>query len=256
MLPRVTIESGVPAQHANVLPDDQIERVLVVSAHPDDVDFGASGAVATWTKKGIEVTYLILTDGQAGGFDESIDRADIPTIRRREQTNAAAAAGVTDVRFLGYVDGELEVTHDLVRDIVRVIRQVRPQRMVFQSPQRRFDVVAASHPDHITAGEATIRALYPFSRNPFAYPELAGEENLDAWSVREMWLMAHPETNHAVDVTDVVDAKLAAIFAHESQHPDPTQVRGWVDSWLRSVAADFNLGEGRLAEGFAVYPTG
>lgn len=239
-----------------VIPDDEIERVLVVAAHPDDADFGSAGTVATWTKRGIEVSYLILTDGQAGGFDESVDRAEIPAIRRAEQTTAAAEVGVTDVHFAGYVDGELEVTHGLVRAIVRVIRQVRPQRMVFQSPARRFDVVAASHPDHLAAGEATIRALYPFSRNPFAYPELLADEKLEAWTVREMWLTAHPTQNHAVDVTDVVEAKLAAIFAHESQHVDPSAVRGWVNTWLTSVAAEFGLGAGRLAEGFAVSQTG
>jgi LmbE family N-acetylglucosaminyl deacetylase len=239
-----------------VLPDSEIERVLVVAAHPDDIDFGAAGTVATWTKAGIDVTYLVLTDGQAGGFDATIDRAEIPAIRRAEQTKAAAEVGVTDVRFLGYVDGELEVSNDVIRDIVRVIRQVRPQRMVFQSPARRFDVVAASHPDHLAAGEATIRALYPFSRNPFAFPELLAEDALDAWTVSEMWLTAHPTQNHAVDVTDVVEAKLAAIFAHESQHVDPTAIRGWVNGWLRTIGEQFDLGPGRLGEGFAVYSTG
>lgn len=251
--PRDDVAAALPV---TVIPDEEIERVLVLSAHPDDVDFGAAGTVATWTKRGIEVTYLILTDGQAGGFDETIERTRIPAIRRAEQTKAAAEVGVTDVHYLGYVDGELEVTHGLVRDIVRVIRQVRPQRMVFQSPARRFDVVAASHPDHLAAGEASIRALYPFSRNPFAYPELVAAENLEAWTVREMWLTAHPTQNHAVDVTDVVEAKLAAIFAHESQHADPAMVRGWVNTWLTGVAAEFGFGEGRLAEGFAVFPTG
>jgi LmbE family N-acetylglucosaminyl deacetylase len=251
--PRTDTPAATPVA---VIPDEAIERVLVVAAHPDDADFGSAGAVAVWTSRGIEVSYLILTDGQAGGFDESTDRSEIPAIRRAEQTKAAAEVGVTDVHFAGYVDGELEVTHALVRDIVRVIRQVRPQRMVFQSPARRFDVVAASHPDHLAAGEATIRALYPFSRNPFAYPELLADEKLEAWTVGEMWLTAHPTQNHAVDVTDVVEAKMAAIFAHVSQHAEPELVRGWVTGWLTSVAAEFDLGEGRLAEGFAVFPTG
>lgn len=251
--PRDDVTTAPPAA---VIPDAEIERVLVVAAHPDDADFGSAGTVAIWTKRGIEVTYLVLTDGQAGGFDEAVDRAEIPAIRRREQRAAAAEVGVSDVRFAGYVDGELEVSHDLVRDIVRVIRQVRPQRLVFQSPARRFDRIGASHPDHLAAGEATIRALYPFSRNPFAYPELLTEEGLEAWSVGEMWLTAHPSQNHAVDVTDVVDAKFAAIFAHESQHPDPDRVRGFVGAWLHTVAAEFGLGPDRVAEGFAVYPTG
>ena len=110
--PRDDLAAALPV---TVIPDEEIERVLVVAAHPDDVDFGSAGAVAIWTKRGIEVSYLILTDGQAGGFDESIDRAEIPAIRRAEQTKAAAEVGVSDVHYLGYVDGELEVTHALVR---------------------------------------------------------------------------------------------------------------------------------------------
>ena len=243
------------AEAATVLPDGDIERVLVVGAHPDDIDFGVAGSVAMWTDAGLAVTYLLCTDGQAGGFDELIDRAQIPDIRRAEQRAAAKQVGVTDVRFLGHVDGELAVTDELVRDIVRVIRSVRPDRMVFQSPERRYDRIGGSHPDHLAAGEASIRALYPFSRNPFAFPELAAEEGLPAWTVREMWIAGHPVTNHVVDVTDAAERKLAALREHASQHPDPEGMQSRVRQWMRMTAEQAGM-PGRMAEGFAVYPCG
>ncbi len=89
-----------------------MERVLVVTAHPDDVDFGAAGTVATYTEAGIEVTYCVVTDGDAGGFDEAVPRADIPGIRRAEQEPAAKAVGVEDVRWLGHPDGRVSVSLD------------------------------------------------------------------------------------------------------------------------------------------------
>ena len=97
-----------------------VTRALVVTAHPDDVDFGAGGTVMALIKAGAQVTFCICTDGDAGGFDDSTDRSEIPAIRRAEQVAAAAVYGVTDVRFLGYKDGYLEPSHDLQRDIVRV----------------------------------------------------------------------------------------------------------------------------------------
>jgi LmbE family N-acetylglucosaminyl deacetylase len=129
-----------------VLPDAQVERVLVVTAHPDDVDFGAAGTVARFCAQGIEVVYCVCTDGDAGGFDPAVDRADIPGIRRAEQEAAAKAVGVSDVRFLGYQDGRLVVSQELRRDISRVIRDVRPQRVLIQSPERNWARLPASHP--------------------------------------------------------------------------------------------------------------
>jgi LmbE family N-acetylglucosaminyl deacetylase len=132
----------------------ELTRVLVVTAHPDDVDFGSAGTVATLVAAGVSVTYCIVTDGDAGGFDPTVPRSEIPRIRRAEQVAAAAVVGVSDVRFLGYRDGELTVSHDLRRDISRVIRQVRPQRVMTMSPVRNWERIAASHPDHMAAGEA------------------------------------------------------------------------------------------------------
>ncbi len=107
-------------------PDDGIERILVVTAHPDDVDFGSGGSVARWTDAGIEVSYCICTSGEAGGFDLTVPRPTMVEIREAEQRAAAKVVGVSELTFLHYADGRLESTLDLRRDISRVIRQVRP----------------------------------------------------------------------------------------------------------------------------------
>lgn len=229
---------------------EPVERALVVTAHPDDVDFGAAGTIATWVGQGTEVTYCIVTDGDAGGFDPAVPRSEIPRIRREEQVAAAKVLGVEDVRFLGYRDGELTVTHDLRRDISRVIRQVRPERMLIQSPERNWARIPASHPDHLAAGEAAIFAIYPDARNPFAHPSLLQDEGLDAWSVPDVWVMAGPEPNIAVDVTDQIDLKLTALRAHESQtsHMDDLDER--IRGWLTKAAEAAGLPAGRLAEAF------
>ena len=109
-----------------MLDDAEIARILTITAHPDDVDFSSAGTIAAWTDAGIEVIYCVVTDGDAGGFDENFPRAEMPALRRAEQVAAAKCVGVTDVRFLGYPDGRVEATLDLRRDLARVIRQVRP----------------------------------------------------------------------------------------------------------------------------------
>ena len=238
-------------------PAEHVERALCVLAHPDDVDFGSAGTVATWTAAGTEVTYCIVTDGDAGGFDET-PRHEMGPLRQAEQRAAAKEVGVSDVRFLGYPDGRLELTLDLRRDIARVIRQVRPQRVVTSSPERFYERVAASHPDHMTAGEATLRAVYPDARNPFAFPELLQEEGLEAWTVSEVWLGASPRADHAVDVTDVVERKFAALHSHVSQvgHYPEGGLEEFVSAWMRATAQRFDLPEGRFAEAFHVVYTG
>ena len=235
---------------------DPVTRVLVVSAHPDDVDFGASGTVAGWVDDGVEVAYCIITDGDAGGFDREVPRAEIPRIRRAEQVAAAAAVGVHDVRFLGYPDGRLVADLGLRRDLARVIRQVRPQRVVCQSPERSWVSVYASHPDHRAAGEATLDAVYPDARNPFAHAELLLEEGLEPHTVDEVWIMGGPRSDRFVDVTEVLDRKTAALRAHASQMTDPGG--GPPAILIEIMTRHARLGglpDGRLAEAFQVVST-
>jgi LmbE family N-acetylglucosaminyl deacetylase len=237
------------------VPDDDVSRILVVTAHPDDVDFGAAGSIATWTDAGKEVAYCIVTDGDAGGFDPTVPRAEIGAIRRAEQTAAAKTVGVTDLTFLGYPDGRVELSIDLRRDISRVIRRFRPQRVLCQSPQRSWQRIYASHPDHLAVGEAAVCAVYPDARNPFAHPTLA-DEGWDPWTVSELWIMAHPETEQWVDITDAMDRKISALLCHESQMPDPAGLAERIRAWGDANGRAAGLPEGRQAEGFLVVATG
>jgi LmbE family N-acetylglucosaminyl deacetylase len=234
-----------------VTSDDSVERVLIITAHPDDVDFGAAGSAAIWTDAGVDVTYCIVTDGAAGGFDRSVSRVEMAEIRRAEQTAAAKVVGVRDLVFVGYPDGRLEPTLDLRRDLSRVIRQVRPQRVLSQSPDRNYQRIYASHPDHLAAGEAALCAVYPDARNPFAHPELLDEEGLEPWSVDELWIMAANTPDRFVDVTDAFDRKLEALRCHVSQHPDPDRLEPLLRGWQTALAKLAGWPEGRLAEGFA-----
>jgi LmbE family N-acetylglucosaminyl deacetylase len=233
-----------------------LTRVLVVTAHPDDVDFGASGTVATLVAAGVAVTYCVVTDGDAGGFDPAVPRSEIPGIRRREQVAAAAVVGVTDVRFLGYRDGELTVSHDLRRDITRVIRQVRPQRVLTMSPVRNWERIGASHPDHMAAAEATVQAIYPDARNQFAHPTLMLDEGLEEWVVAELWMFGSPTPNTFVDVTEHLPTKLAALRAHVSQTEHMDDLEGMIRTWMAAAAERGGLGAGRLAEMFHAVRTG
>lgn len=235
--------------------DDDVSRILVITAHPDDVDFGAGGTVASWTAAGVEVGYCVVTDGDAGGFDPAVPRAEIPAIRQAEQRAAAAELGVSEVAFLGYPDGRLVVSLELRRDLSRVIRRFRPDRVVCQSPERNYQRIYASHPDHLAAGEAAISAVYPDARNEFAYPELMAE-GLAPHVVREVWVMGGGDgANRYVDITDTFDRKLAALHRHVSQLPDADGLEERLRSWGRATAAAGGLADDRLAEGFQVVST-
>jgi LmbE family N-acetylglucosaminyl deacetylase len=230
-------------------------RVLVVTAHPDDVDFGSAGSVALWTDAGVEVSYCIITDGDAGGFDRAVPRRVMAEIRRAEQTAAAKVVGVEDLYWLGHPDGRVESNLALRRDISRVIRMVRPEIVVTQSPDRNYQRIYASHPDHLAAGEAALSAVYPDARNPFAHTELLDVEGLEPWSVDEVWLQAASDPDRFVDITHVIDRKLEALRSHVSQHPDPGMLDGMIRGWGEMVAKAGGLPDGHLAEAYLVVNT-
>ena len=225
-----------------------------MTAHPDDVDFGSAGTVAAFTDGGLEVTYCIVTNGEAGGSDRSMSRAEMAALRQDEQRAAAAVVGVSDVRFLGHPDGRVQATLDLRRDISRVIRQVRPERVLTQSSERNLDFIYASHPDHLAAGEAAMDAVYPDARNPFAHPELLEAEGLEPWTVNELWIMGpgSPASAVAVETTSTVERKVAALMCHKSQMPDPDGVAERIRTWARAAGEGAGLPEGRSAEMFRV----
>ncbi len=240
----------------SVKPLEDVARVLVVSAHPDDVDFGAAGTVARWVDEGLAVAYLVVTRGDAGGFDDT-PRDQMPLLREAEQRAAAKAVGVEQVDFLdGYQDGILTPSPDLRRDITRAIRRYRPDRILTNSPLRRWERIAGpGHPDHLAVGEATTCAIYPDARNPFAFPELLRDEGLEPWVVREVWYHSGPDPDHAVDITATYPRKLAALAAHATQtsHED---VEARLRPLLRLNARKAGLPEDSLAEMFTVLRTG
>ena len=179
----------------------EIERALVVTAHPDDVDFGAAGTVATMTDAGVDVSYCIVTDGDAGGFDLAMDRREMALLRRKEQTEAANQVGV-DAALLPRVRRRSCAGRPCNSEptSARSSGEVRPRVVIAQSPERILDRVYSSHPDHIATGEATLCAVYPDARNPFAFPELFAEA-LDPWAVDEVWVQGGGNGTHAIDVT-------------------------------------------------------
>jgi LmbE family N-acetylglucosaminyl deacetylase len=235
--------------------DAQIERVLAIVAHPDDVDFGSAGTIARWTDAGIDVSYCIVTDGDAGGSDPSISRADMGKLRQAEQTAAAQQVGVHDLHFLGYPDGRVEATIELRKDLARVIRMLRPDRVVCPSPERYYARPGASHPDHRAVGSAALDAVYPDARNPFAFPELLADEKLEPWTVREVWISASPTPTHYVDITETFGRKIAALRSHASQISDPDELAGRLRGWTTRTAEQGGLPPGRLAEAFQVLQT-
>ncbi|MEV5763347.1 PIG-L deacetylase family protein [Micromonospora sp. NPDC052213] len=232
-----------------------VVRALAVFAHPDDIDFGCAGTMANWVEEGIEVAYLIVTRGEAGGCDGT-GRGSVTRLREEEQRAAAAAVGVRQVEFLdGYVDGALAPTPDLRRDVTAAIRRHRPDRVLTSSPLRRWEHLAGpGHPDHLAVGEATTCAVYPDARNPCAHPELLAE-GLQPWVVREIWYAGGPAPDHTVDVTGQYARKVAAMRAHRSQTAR-MDVETWVRDQLTTTADAAGLPAGRLAEAFTVLRTG
>jgi LmbE family N-acetylglucosaminyl deacetylase len=235
--------------------NSEIERVLVISAHPDDSDFGASGTIAQWVKSGIEVAYVFCTNGDQGGESSGFTKEEMPAIRQREQREAGKVIGVTDITFLNYVDGHLEPTLALRKDIVRRIRISKPDRMVCQSPERNWDRIGASHPDHLAAGEAAIQAVYPDSRNPFAFTDLLDDEGLQPHRVKEVWMTGFANPDHWVDITDTFPLKVAALKAHASQTAHNSELENMVREWGQRNAGAGGLPEGRIAEAFKIMNT-
>lgn len=224
----------------------------MITAHPDDVDFGAAGTIAHWTDAGLQVSYCIVTNGEAGGSDLAMPRTEMAAIRQTEQTAAAKQVGVTDLHFLGYPDGRVEATLGLRRDLARVIRVMQPERVVCPSPDRNYARLGTSHPDHRAVGAAALDAVYPDARNPFAFPELLADEKLEPWTVHEVWIAGSPSPTDYVDITDAFPRKMAALRSHVSQLTDPGAVEERLRGWLGQLAQQAGMPAGRLAESFQV----
>lgn len=196
---------------------DEIQRAMVVFAHPDDAEFGSAGTVAKLTKAGKKVFYVVVTDGSKGSSDPEMTPEKLVALRQEEQCEAAHVLDVTHVEFLGFEDGMLAPTLELRRAIVAAIRRYKPDVVICPSPDRNFTMnVFIQHPDHLAVGEAALAAIYPCARDRMTFPELL-EEGLEPHAVREVWITASGASNYFVDIADTLDLKIQALRAHASQ---------------------------------------
>jgi len=222
-------------------------QVLVIVAHPDDIDFGTAGTVARLINAGSKVAYALVTSGEAGA-PEDLPRDEVAALRQAEQTAAAAIVGVTELHWLGWPDGRVEANLELRRDISRVIRQVKPDLVITQNPDANWDRIYGSHPDHLAAGLATMASVYPDARNPHAHPELLNEGH-EPHIVPEVWITSHEPLDTFIDITDVFDDKVAALNSHTSQVAQ-IDTAGILRDWSESVQKKYDLPYGRIVEGF------
>jgi len=223
---------------------ERIERVMVVTAHPDDVEFGAGGTVAKLVREGCDVTYVIVTNGDKGSSDRTMTPVRLAEVRAGEQRQAARALGVERVEFLGYPDGEVEDTRALRLDLTREIRRGRPDLVITQNPVRTYNLYV-SHRDHRIVGGAVLDCVYPLARDYFAFPELVPE--YEPHRIREAYVMQWENPQLVVDISDTIDLKLKALACHASQVGDFPAV----ESRVRERAAQLGKSHGyAYAEAF------
>lgn len=218
----------------------RFDRVLVIAAHPDDAEFSFGATVARLSDEGAHVGYVIVSDGAQGSEDPDIPSKELTRTRYAEQREAAAALGVTEVEFLGFADGSLADSVELRLALTRELRRHRPDLVLTHQPLRSLQFpIGASHPDHLAVGEAALNAVYPFARNPRAFPELLAE-GLPAHKVAEVWVPGHEHADLLVDVDRTTERKVAAILTHRSQFrgsADPRADIQWAVDRMRGNGA-------------------
>ncbi|MCA9980620.1 MAG: PIG-L family deacetylase [Anaerolineales bacterium] len=206
------------------------QRAMFICAHPDDLEFGVAGTAAKWAKNGTEVTYVLLTDGNAGSHQKGMTKAKLAEIRRAEQERAAAITGVQKCIFLGYDDGLLENSLHLRKELVRLIREYRPNVVACMDPTNFFPSdTYINHPDHRASGPAALDAVFPAAEMPLLYPDFDAE-GLQPHKVNHVYLFFTNEANYYVDITDTIDLKIKALGEHKSQFDDwdPTErIKSW-----------------------------
>ncbi|MGI8999921.1 MAG: PIG-L deacetylase family protein [Candidatus Limnocylindria bacterium] len=232
------------------MPDDKLptpERVLVVAAHPDDIEFGAAGTIARWAAEGASVRYLLVTRGDKGSDDPDTDVAALAELREREQRAAAAEIGVSGVEFLDEPDGQVEPSLRLRERITHAIRSFRPEIVMTHDPTVLFvNNEWVNHPDHRAVGQVTIDAVFPTARDPLNFREHL-DGGLEAWKVAELFLWSTNEANQLVDIGGTMERKIAALGQHASQFRSFEEIARWVRR--RSEELGERAGY-RAAEGF------
>ena len=229
-------------------------RALVVSAHPDDLEFGAAGTVASWADAGADVVVCIVTDGSTGTQDKSIMGPKLAEIRKKESEAAARILGVRELVWLGYPDGYVEYTLDLRRDLARVFRKYKPHRYMVMDPAPTIEDVFINHPDHRAIGQASLDVTLTAGTTPGHFPELL-DEGLAPWrDLREVWIMGPGTKPRLVDITTTFERKIEALMCHTSQVGEN---RDEIEIWMRARFAEMGEKAGYgFAEAFSVISQG
>jgi LmbE family N-acetylglucosaminyl deacetylase len=217
--------------------------LLVIAPHPDDPEFGIGGTVARLTGEGKKVVYIICTNGDKGTSDRSIKPVDLAVIREKEQRNAAAVLGVSEVVFLGYPDQGIEDTSDFRKLLVKMIRTYRPEVVASTDPYRKY----MWHRDHRITGQVVADAVFPFARDHLAYPDLL-EQGYEPHKAAEAWFWGTDDVNFRSDITATFETKLKALVCHASQVGNvPEEMRERMKQFARMNAAGEKF---ELAEAF------
>jgi LmbE family N-acetylglucosaminyl deacetylase len=197
------------------------QNILVILAHPDDPEFFCGGTLARWARAGHHVQYYLLTCGDKGRNDhnKAIPEGELCELRHKEEHAAAAIIGAEAVHFLDREDGTLVPDLDLRRDVVRIIRQMKPDILVTCDPQNLFASYGLNHPDHRAAGQVVLDAVFPAAGNDLFFPELLAEGH-QPHMPREVWVSLTMQPNVTLDITDTWPIKLKALKEHKSQIGD------------------------------------
>jgi LmbE family N-acetylglucosaminyl deacetylase len=221
-------------------------RALVVTAHPDDMEFGCAGTLAKWADQGAEITLCIVTDGSTGTQDRALMGERLRAIRIEESAAAAAVVGISELDWLGYQDGYVEYTLDLRRDIARAFRRHRPHRFIVVDPTPTIEDRFINHPDHRAVGLASLDVTLTAGTTPGHFPELL-DEGFDPWrGLREVWIAGPGLNPRVVDITDTIERKIEALMCHRSQLPgEPDEVGAWIRKRMAEIGkpAGFAYGE-------------
>ena len=204
------------------------QKILVILAHPDDPEFFCGGTLARWALAGHDISYVLLTCGDKGfnpATQAGMTTEKLCSIRFEEQQNAARVIGAGSVRFLDRADGYLVPDLDLRRDVVRLIREYRPDILVTCDPQTLFATYGINHPDHRAAGQVVLDAVFPAAGNLTFFPELLGE-GFEPHMPKEIWCSLTVQPNVTIDVTDTWNIKLNAILEQAIKQHNPPTVRG------------------------------
>ena len=190
---------------------EELDRVMVIAAHPDDPEFGCAGTVFKWAQNGKEVTYVLLTSGDKGSHDPDLRPGRLAAMREEEQRGAARELGVAQVIFMRHPDGLLKNDFSMRRELSGIIREHKPHIVMTIDPWRHYQL----HPDHRAAGQAALDAIYA-AREWYVFPEQLVDDR-DPWRVSEAYLFWTDNADYWEDITEVIDRRISALARHASQ---------------------------------------